>query len=88
MLIGFFFFKLNSSTLYIKSDILLYDLSILLVIKSISFLSISICRSEKLFNNKANIKSSSGGSIFAKIQFFALDLISFKLKLISLIGFN
>ena len=38
--IAFFFFKLNSSTLYIKSAILPYDLSILLVMKSISFLSI------------------------------------------------
>ena len=38
--IAFFFFKLSSSTLYIKSAILPYDLSILLIIKSISFLSI------------------------------------------------
>ena len=33
--IGFFFFKLNSSILYINSPILQYDLSILLVINSI-----------------------------------------------------
>ena len=40
--IGFFRFKLILSILYMKSKILPYDLSILLIIKSINFLSIDI----------------------------------------------
>ena len=40
--IGFFFFKLNSSTLYMKSNILPYDLSILLIMKLINFFSTKI----------------------------------------------
>ena len=56
------------------------------MINSISFLSILICLSEKFFNIIANINSSSGLSILAKRQFFDLDLKSFKLNLISLIG--
>ena len=84
--IGFFFFKLNSSILYIKSDILPYDLSILLIIKLISFLSTVICLSEKIFSIIANTRSLSGLSIFANKQFFDLDFKSSSKKLISLIG--
>ena len=62
-------------------------LSILLIIKSISFLSIWICLSEKLFSIIANISSSSGESIFAKRQFFDLEVKSGSLCLISFIGF-
>ena len=69
-----------------NSNILPYDLSTLLMIKSINFLSKVICLSDKFFNIKANINSSSGFSIFAKRQFLVLDLRSSNLKLISAIG--
>ena len=69
-----------------NSNILPYDLSTLLMIKSINFLSKVICLSDKFLSIKANINSSSGLSIFAKRQFFVLDLRSFNLNLISPIG--
>ena len=63
-----------------KSNIFPYDLSILLIMKFISFLSIEIWRSDKFFNINANINSSSGLSIFCKRKFLVLDFKSIKEK--------
>ena len=63
-----------------KSYILLYDLSILLIINSMYLSSKEICRSDRFFNIIANINSSLGFSIFNKIKFFALDFKSFNSK--------
>ena len=71
-----------------KSNIFPYALSILLAIKSINFLSKVICRSDKFFKIRANIRSSSGFSIFCNKKLFVLDLRSFKEKSILTIGFN
>ena len=71
-----------------KLDILPYDLSILLIMKFISFSSIDICRSDKFFKINANNNSSSGLSIVLNIKFFVLDFKSAKEKLISVIGFS
>ena len=42
-------------------------------LKSINFLSSVICLSDKFFNIRANISSSSGFSIFDKRQFLVLE---------------
>ena len=63
-----------------KSKILPYDLSILLIIKSTNFLSIDIWRSDKFFNISANIKSSPGFSILHNKKFLDLEFKSLKLK--------
>ena len=55
--------------------------------KSINFLSIEIWRSDKFFNIKAYIKSSSGFSITDKRKLLALEFKSWRVNLNSTIGF-
>ena len=70
-----------------KSKIFPYDLSILLIIKSINFLFIDICLSERFFSISANIKSSSGFSKLDKRKFLDLEFKSSNLYEKSTIGF-